>query len=84
MVSVLHGPSGGVDADNQRGVDLEIHLPPHLLDGLPTELRIGYGARAAHERNAAVAERVQMGQRLLHGAVMVEDDIGHVLNRAVG
>jgi hypothetical protein len=84
VVAVLHRPSGGVDADHQRGVELEIHLLPHLLDGLPAVLGIGNGARAAHERDAAVAERVQVGQRLFHGAVMVENDIGHVRSPRCG
>ena len=84
MVIVLHGPAGGVDADDEGGVELEIDFTGYLLDCFPAELGIGDGVRAAHVGDAAMAERVEVGESLLDGEVMVEDDVGYVFDHAVG
>jgi len=83
VVVVLHGPAGGIDADDQGGVDGETHGPGHFLDRFPADLRVGNGVRAAHEGDAAMAERDQMRERLLHGCRVVEDDVGDVFDRTV-
>ena len=64
-------------------VDLEIDLVRDLLDAFPAVLGVGDGVRAAHERDAAMAKRMQMVERLFHRQVMVENDVGDVFGRAV-
>jgi hypothetical protein len=73
-----------VNTDDQVGVELEANFLSHLLDRLPTKFGIGNGARPAHEGDAAVAELVQMEQRLFDGLVVIENDVGNVGSRAVG
>ena len=62
VVSGLHGPALGVDADDVGGVDFEAHLTRYLLDAFPAELGVGDGAGAAHEGDAAVAEIVEVAR----------------------
>src|SRR6185369_12410457 len=54
-----------------------------LLDTLPAVLRIGYGARAAHKGDSAVTQLMEVPEGSLNGPMVVEHDVGHVLNRAM-
>ena len=65
------------------GIDLEADFASDLLNGFPAEFRIGDGARAAHEGDAAMAQSVEMCERLFDCEMMIEDDVGDVFNGAV-
>ena len=84
VVAVLHRPSGCVDADNQRVVELEADLFGDQLDGLPAELGVGNGFRAAHKGYAAMAEIVEVDQGQLDCKMVIEHDVGDVFDGAVG
>ncbi len=68
----------------RAGSILQIDLAGDLLNAFPAIFGVGNGARPTHEGDAVVAEIVQMQECLLNRAVMVENDVGNVVDLAVG